>query len=56
MTITAVGIGPEINQEVLREIAGKNGDVLLVNEFSKLVENLEEIKNMSCSECLAYTA
>ncbi|XP_078378562.1 coadhesin-like [Oculina patagonica] len=47
--IIAVGIGSGINQETLREIAGKNGDVIIVENFDLLVNQLVEIKHKMCA-------
>ena len=49
--ITAVGIGRNLNEGVLREIAGEGGNVLMVEDFDTLHEDLEKIKNISCGKC-----
>ena len=48
MVITAVGIGPKINDTVLEEIAGENGNVVHVDDFEQLLEEISEIIETAC--------
>ena len=48
MVITAIGIGPDIKVDTLRLIAGDAGHVARVNDFDKLVENINQIKEAAC--------
>ena len=52
MEIIAVGIGREMNknEEVLKEIAGKNGHVVLVNDYDALAARVNEIVSKACSK------
>jgi len=46
----AVGIGKGINFETLRQIAGADNPVTLVNDFAKLMEEIPVIKSKACSD------
>lgn len=50
--MVAVGIGKEfkIRDEVLLEIAGKNGQVLQVKDFNALAERINEIVSKACGK------
>ena len=48
MVITAVGIGSKINETVLKEIAGENGNVVAVDHFDQLLEEISEIIKFAC--------
>lgn len=49
-----MGIGTRVNQDTLREIAGKNGDVIIVKNFDLLVTQLMEIKNKICGRLSSH--
>ena len=44
-----MGIGKGINFETLRQIAGADNPVTLVNDFAKLMEEIPVIKSKACS-------
>ena len=44
----AVGIGIGIRVDTLHEIAGNNGDVVIVKNFDLLITQLLEVKNKIC--------
>ena len=44
----AVGIGTGIRVDTLHDIAGKNGDVIIVKSFDLLITQLMEVKNKIC--------
>ena len=44
----AVGIGIGIRVDTLHDIAGKNGDVIIVKNFDLLLTLLMEVKNKIC--------
>lgn len=48
MTINALGIGHDIDDDTLNEIAGKNGKVYMVHDYDKLIAQLAQIKNLAC--------
>lgn len=48
MVITAIGIGSNINEDTLHQIAGKAGHVITVADFNKLVEKMDQIKETIC--------
>jgi len=46
----AVGIGKDINTDVLRDIAGPNGSVIVTESFDQLASKLDEIKKKVCGK------
>ena len=48
VTINALGIGHDIDNDTLNEIAGKNGKVYMVHDYDKLIAELVQIKNLAC--------
>ena len=46
MKINSFGIGKEVDEAVLHEIAGKNGKVIMVDD--DLPDELEKIKDAAC--------
>lgn len=46
--ITAIGIGKGINVDVLHEIAGERGNVVMVSDFDKLLDSFDKIKEAAC--------
>ena len=45
-----MGIGSDINKQTLKEIAGENGNVVTVESFDQLANELGEIKDKVCSK------
>ena len=43
-----MGIGRNINEQTLKEIAGENGNVVAVESFDELANELGEIKDKVC--------
>lgn len=49
----AVGIGSRVSQEVLHQIAGDDGAMIRMEDFSKLDEMINIIKSATCSGMLS---
>ena len=45
----AVGIGKDIKEETLQQIAGANNPVFIVEDFDELKESISAIKSKACS-------
>ena len=46
----AIGVGPSVDEKELLQIAdGKQENVVKVDEFKKLVEQIKEIVRISCA-------
>jgi len=46
----AVGIGKNIKEETLQQIAGANNPVFIVDDFDELKESISDIKSKACSD------
>ena len=49
VSVVAVGIGSDIREGTLQEIAGEGNPVVQEDDFSMLVEMLNKIKGSACS-------